>query len=147
MTASVPRLCRSAARSAPSAPRSNVCPQLRNLDGFNLGISNTEDCLYLNVFTQVDTRESTAAVRLWSGFTPYRREAKDYNTSKLVTQGDVIAPKGRKPNPNRSPTRWWIDHRRRPTDAGMDSWSMLEHGPAPTPPFQLRRKCPIFLAC
>src|SRR5271166_369656 len=69
MAASVPRLCRSAARSAPSAPSSNVCPQLPSLDGFNLETSNTEDCLYLNVFTQVGYRESTAAVRSWSGLT------------------------------------------------------------------------------
>jgi hypothetical protein len=50
-----------------------VCPQLPNLDGFNLGTSNTEDWLYLNVFTQV-----------------IAGEANDYNASKLVTQGDVI---------------------------------------------------------
>ena len=93
MTASVPRLCRSAARSAPSAPSSNVCPQLPNLDGFNLGTSNTEDCLYLNVFTQVGyaRKHSGRPVMVWIyGDGLIAGEDNDYYTSKLVTQGDVI---------------------------------------------------------
>jgi len=92
MAASVPRLCRSAARSAPSAPSSNVCPQLPNLDGFNLGTSNTEDCLYLNVFTQVGyaRKHSGRPVMVWIyGGGLIAGEANDYNASKLVTQGRI----------------------------------------------------------
>ena len=93
MTASVPRLCRSAARSAQSAPSSNVGRQLPNLDGFNLGTSNTEDCLYLNVFTQVGyaRKRSGRPVMIWiHGGGLIAGEANHYNASKLVTQGDVI---------------------------------------------------------
>jgi carboxylesterase type B len=68
----------------------------RNSDGVKLGTSNTEDCLYLSVFTQVGyaRKHSGRPVMVWIyGDGLIAGEDNDYYTSKLVTQGDVIVVK------------------------------------------------------
>ena len=69
----------------------NVCPQLPNLDGFNLGTSYTEDCLYLNVYTPQQASRTKLPVIVWIyGGGLFAGESNDYNARKLVIQGNTV---------------------------------------------------------
>ena len=68
----------------------NSCPQNQPLAGF-AAISDTEDCLFLNVFAPEKTGKDLRPVMVWIyGGGYYAGRSDDYDGSKLVRQGDVV---------------------------------------------------------
>jgi para-nitrobenzyl esterase len=70
----------------------NTCPQQQR--GVFAAPSNTEDCLYLNVFAPHPTAAATAVKRpvmVWFyGGGLFSGESNDYDASKLVRRGNVV---------------------------------------------------------
>lgn len=68
----------------------NACPQTEPLAGF-AAKSDTEDCLYLNVFAPKETNKDLRPVMVWIyGGGYYAGQSNDYDGGKLVRQGDVV---------------------------------------------------------